>query len=112
MVVNRQKASVSVIRVRNADGTDASQIAGRSAGGQGAALRRARRPTSSRAYVTNAVDGTMSIIDLTAATPVALGNAIDVGVEPRGIAITPNGTYAFIAGNVTGDVADRAPGEQ
>ena len=62
-------------------------------------------PNNSRAYVTNAIDGTMSIIDLSAATPAALGHAIDVGVEPRGIAITPNGTYAFIAGNVTGDVA-------
>ena len=62
-------------------------------------------PDDSRAYVTSAADGTMSVIDLTANTPVAVGNAIDVGVEPRGIAITPNGTYAFIAGHTTGDVA-------
>ena len=62
-------------------------------------------PNDSRAYVTNAIDGTMSVIDLTANTPVALGSAVDVGVEPRGIAITPNGTYAFIAGNTTSDVA-------
>jgi len=27
-----------------------------------------------------------------------------VGFEPRGIAITPNGTYAFIANNSVGDV--------
>ena len=48
VVVNRQKTTVSVIRVRNDDGTDAARSAGRSAGGQGAALRRAepRRPAA------------------------------------------------------------------
>ena len=104
MVVNRQKASVSVIRVRNTDGTDASQLLAEVPVGQEPRFV-ALAPNDSRAYVTNAVDGTMSVIDLTANTPVAIGNAIDVGVEPRGIAITPNGTYAFIAGNTTGDVA-------
>jgi DNA-binding beta-propeller fold protein YncE len=103
VVANRQKASVSVIRVRNADGTDASQLLAEIPVGKEPRFV-AVAPNDSRAYVTNAFDGTMSVIDLTAATPVAVGNAIDVGLEPRGIAITPNGTYAFIAGNVTGDV--------
>ena len=44
VVVNRQKASVSVIRVRNTDGSDASQLLAEVAGGQGAALRRDLRP--------------------------------------------------------------------
>jgi DNA-binding beta-propeller fold protein YncE len=104
VVVNRQKASVSVIRVRNADGSDASQMLAEIPVGKEPRFV-AIAPNDSRAYVTNAVDGTMTVIDLTANTPVAVGNAIDVGVEPRGIAITPNGTYAFIAGNTTGDVA-------
>jgi DNA-binding beta-propeller fold protein YncE len=104
VVVNRQKASVSVIRVRNADGTDASQLLAEVAVGKEPRFV-ALSPNSSRAYVTNAIDGTMSTIDLSAATPAGIGNAIDVGVEPRGIAVTPNGTYAFIAGNITGDVA-------
>jgi DNA-binding beta-propeller fold protein YncE len=104
VVVNRQKASVSVIRVRNADGSDASQLLAEVPVGKEPRFV-AIAPNDTRAYVTNAVDGTMSTIDLTAATPVALGNAVDVGVEPRGIAITPNGTYAFIAGHTTGDVA-------
>jgi len=103
VVPNRQKASVSIIRVRNADGTDASQLLAEVPVGKEPRFV-AVAPNDSRAYVTNAFDGTMSVIDLTANTPVAVGNAIDVGVEPRGIAITPNGTYAFIAGNVTGDV--------
>jgi DNA-binding beta-propeller fold protein YncE len=104
VVVNRQKASVSVIRVRNADGSDASQMLAEIPVGKEPRFV-AIAPNDSRAYVTNAVDGTMSVIDLTANTPVALGAAVDVGVEPRGIALTPNGTYAFIAGNTTGDVA-------
>lgn len=104
VVVNRQKASVSVIRVRNTDGTDASQLVAEIPVGKEPRFV-AIAPHDSRAYVTNAIDGTMSIIDLTANTPVAVGSAINVGVEPRGIALTPNGTYAFIAGNTTGDVA-------
>jgi DNA-binding beta-propeller fold protein YncE/cytochrome c553 len=103
VVVNRQKASVSVIRVRNADGSDASQLLAEIPVGKEPRFV-AIAPNDSRAYVTNAVDGTMSVIDLTANTPVAIA-AADVGVEPRGIAVTPNGTYAFIAGNTTGDVA-------
>lgn len=104
VVVNRQKASVSVIRVRNADGSDASQLLAEVPVGREPRFV-ALSPNNARAYVTNAVDGTLSIIDLTAATPVAAGNAIDVGIEPRGVAITPNGTYAFVAGHTTGDVA-------
>jgi YVTN family beta-propeller protein len=104
VVVNRQKASVSVFRVRNADGTDASQLLAEVPVGREPRFV-ALSPDNARAYVTNAVDGTLSVIDLTAATPVALGNAIDVGLEPRGVAITPNGTYAFVAGHTTGDVA-------
>jgi YVTN family beta-propeller protein len=104
VVVNRQKASVSVIRVRNADGTDASQLLAEISVGKEPRFV-AISPDDSRAYVTNAFDGTLSIIDLTANTPVAVGAAINVGVEPRGIAITPNGSYAFIAENTVGEVA-------
>ncbi|HYJ42583.1 MAG TPA: hypothetical protein VEW08_17460 [Steroidobacteraceae bacterium] len=104
VVVNRQKASVSVIRVRNTDGSDAAQLLAEIPVGKEPRFV-AIAPNDSRAYVTNAVDGTMSVIDLTANTPVAMGAAIHVGVEPRGIAITPNGAYAFIAENTVGEVA-------
>jgi len=103
VVVNRQKDSVSVIRVRKDDGTDASDLIGEVKVGREPRFV-AISPDDRRAYVTNAIDGTMSIIDLTAATPVAIGQAIDVGIEPRGIALTPNGQAAFIANNTTGDV--------
>jgi len=104
VVVNRQKSSVTVIRVRNADGTDAAQTLAEIPVGKEPRFV-AIAPNDSRAYVTSAVDGTMSVIDLTATTPALIGTALDVGVEPRGIAITPNGAYAFIAGHTTGDVA-------
>jgi YVTN family beta-propeller protein len=104
VVANRQKASVSVIRVRNTDGSDAAQMIAEVPVGKEPRFV-AIAPNDARAYVTNAIDGTVSVIDLTANTPIAIGNAIEVGVEPRGIAITPNGTYAFVAGHTTGDVA-------
>ncbi|HTU65890.1 MAG TPA: beta-propeller fold lactonase family protein [Steroidobacteraceae bacterium] len=104
VVANRQKASVTVIRVRNADGSDAAQTLAEIPVGKEPRFV-AIAPNDARAYVTSAVDGTMSVIDLTASTPAALGNAIEVGVEPRGVAITPNGRYAFVAGHTTGDVA-------
>ena len=104
VVVNRQKASVSVIRVRNADGTDAAQLLAEVPVGREPRFV-ALSPDNTRAYVSNAVDGTLSVIDLTAAAPVVAGNAIDVGIEPRGVAVTPNGSYAFVAGHTTGDVA-------
>ena len=104
VVVNRQKSSVSVIRVRNADGTDDSQLLAEIPTGKEPRFV-AISPDDSRAYVTNAFDGTMSVIDLTANTPVAVGAAINIGIEPRGIAITPNGNYAFIAEHTVGEVA-------
>src|SRR5205085_9120796 len=61
VVVNRQKASVSVIRVRNADGTDAAQLLAEIPVGREPRFV-AIAPDDSRAYVTSAVDGTMSII--------------------------------------------------
>ena len=65
VVVNRQKASVSVIRVRNTDGSDASQLLAEIPVGKEPRFV-AIAPNDRRAYVTNAVDGTMSVIDLTA----------------------------------------------
>ncbi|HEV7607998.1 MAG TPA: hypothetical protein VGO61_11705, partial [Steroidobacteraceae bacterium] len=104
VIVNRQKASVSVIKVRNGDGTDASQLLAEVPVGKEPRFV-AISPDDKYAYVTNAFDGTLSVIDLTANTPVAVGAAINIGVEPRGIAVTPNGTYAFIAENTVGEVA-------
>jgi DNA-binding beta-propeller fold protein YncE len=102
VVANRQKASVSVIRVRD-NGADAEQkLAEITVGKEPRYV--AISPDDKRAFVTSAVAGTMTAIDLTQPTPVAIGNPVDVGIEPRGIAVTPNGTYAFIANHTVGEV--------
>ena len=64
VVVNRQKSTVSVIRVRSQDGKDVSELAGEVPVGKEPRFV-ALSPDDKRAYVTNAVDGTMSVIDLT-----------------------------------------------
>ena len=103
VVVNRQKDTASIVRVRNDAGADASDLIGEVKVGREPRFV-ALSPDDKRAYVTNAIDGTLSTIDLTGPAPQPIGTAVDVGVEPRGVAITPNGTYAFIANNTTGDV--------
>jgi YVTN family beta-propeller protein len=104
VVVNRQKNTASVIRVRKDDGTDSGDlIAEVPVGKEPRSV--AVSPDDKRAYVTNAIDGTLSVIDLTATTPQTAGGAVEVGVEPRGVAITPNGTYAFVASHTSGDVS-------
>jgi DNA-binding beta-propeller fold protein YncE len=102
VVANRQKSSVSVLRVR-ANGADAEQKLAEITVGKEPRFV-AISPDDKRAFVTSAVAGTMTAIDLTQATPVAVGNPVDVGIEPRGIAVTPNGTYAFIANHTVGEV--------
>src|SRR4029453_16650155 len=62
-------------------------------------------PDDEEAYVTNAADGTVSVISLAGPYPYQVTQTIDVGNEPRGIAITPNGAYAFVALHTEGKVA-------
>jgi len=101
VVVNRQKSTVSVIRVRGQDGKDANELLGEVPVGKEPRFV-ALSPNDKWAYVTNAADGTMSVIDLTHTAPQVSGPALPVGVEPRGIAVTPNGKYAFIANHTVG----------
>jgi DNA-binding beta-propeller fold protein YncE len=104
VIVNREKDSVSVIRVRNDDGSDANELLGEVKVGREPRFV-ALSPDDRRAYVTNAIDGTLSVIDLTGATPLVVGPAVNVGVEPRAVAVTPNGAYALVARHTSGDVA-------
>ena len=104
VVVNRQNDSVSVIQVKDHNGNDTEhKLAEISVGKEPRYL--ALTPDNHRAYVTNAVDGTVSIIDLSTNTPSITGHSIHVGTEPRGIAITPNGKYAFVANHTEGTVS-------
>ena len=113
VAVNREKNTVSVLAVRDDAGADTGDLIAELPVGHEPRFV-ALAPDDSSAYVTNAMDGTMSVISLTgeiATRPelageayTMVGNPIAVGVEPRGIAITPNGGYAFIANHTAGMV--------
>ena len=93
VVVNRQKSSVIVIRVRGRMAQDAQVLAEVPVGKEPRFV--AISPDDNRAYVTSAVGGTMSVIDLTATRACVGRSPVPVGLEPRGIAVTPNGTVRF-----------------
>jgi YVTN family beta-propeller protein len=55
-------------------------------------------PASARAqnaYITNASDGTVSVIATT--TNTVVGSPITVGATPRGVAVTPDGSKVYVA---------------
>ena len=104
VVANRQKSSVSIIRVRGPNGADAKELLAEIKIDKEPRFV-AISPDDKRAYVTSAVGGTMAVIDLTPAKPVLVGQPVFVGIEPRGIAITPNGKHAFVALHTMGEVA-------
>ncbi len=105
VVANRQKNSVSIIRVRAQNGADVEELLVE------LAVEKEPRfvaisPDDKRAYVTTAVGGSMSVIDLTATPkPTLVGEPVFVGLEPRGFAITPSGKYAFVALHTMGHIA-------
>ena len=104
LVVNRQNDSVSVIQVKDNQGNDTEQKVAELAVGKDPRYV-AITPDDKTAYVSNAVDGTVSMIDLSGSSPAVSGQTITVGTEPRGIAITPNGKYAFVANHTQGSVS-------
>ncbi|MCG8317710.1 MAG: beta-propeller fold lactonase family protein [Pseudomonadales bacterium] len=104
LVVNRQNDSVSVIQVKDTHGNDIEHKIAELSVGQDPRYV-AVTPDDKTAYVSNAVDGTVSVIDLSSNTPAVSGHPIAVGTEPRGIAITPNGRYAFVANHTEGSVS-------
>jgi len=59
----------------------------------GAGLGTATAQAHTRAYVTDEFDSTVSVIDTATNTVVA---TIPVGVVPLGVAITPDGTRAYV----------------
>ena len=104
VVVNREQNSVSVIEVQDEQGNDTSNlIAEVSVGNEPRYV--ALSPNDRWALVSNAVDGTVSLIALAGGTPAVLGEPITVGTEPRGIAFTPNGALAFVANHSSGNVS-------
>lgn len=100
LVVNRQNDSVSILRVKDDSGADVEVLLAELSVGQEPRFV-AVSPDDQLALVTNAGDGTVSVIDLTTNS---VQGVIPVGTEPRGVAFTPNGTYAYVANHTSGDV--------
>jgi YVTN family beta-propeller protein len=54
----------------------------------------AAAPTLGRVYVTNAGDGTVSVVDSSSFT---VTDTVPVGAGPSGLAVTPDGTHVYVA---------------
>jgi YVTN family beta-propeller protein len=101
VVVNREANSVSIIKVKNAQGNDVSnKIAEIPVGEEPRCV--AIHPSDQAAYVTNAVSGTVSVVDLKQHTQVT---ELRVGTEPRGCALTPEGSLLYVANHTEGTVS-------
>jgi YVTN family beta-propeller protein len=59
-------------------------------------------PTDQAAYVTNGISGTVSVVDLGLRRVV---KTIKVGTEPRGCALTPDGSLLYVANHTEGTVS-------
>ena len=59
-------------------------------------------PTDRAAYVTNGITGTVSVVDLVLGREV---QQIQVGTEPRGCALTPDGSLLYVANHTEGTVS-------
>jgi len=104
VVVNRDANSVSIIRVRNTNGTDAAfKLAEVEVGQEPRYV--ALHPDNSKAYVTNTASGTVSVIQLSGPQAFRVVATIRVGTEPRGCAVTPNGRWLFVANHTSGSVS-------
>jgi YVTN family beta-propeller protein len=104
LVVNRDKDSLSIIAVRNADGQDVRNKLTEIAVGQEPRCV-AILPDDSKAYVTNAISGTVSVVALRGPDAYSVINEIRVGNEPRGCALTPNGNVLYVANHTDGNVS-------
>jgi YVTN family beta-propeller protein len=101
VVVNREANSVSIIRVKNANGKDVSnKLAEIPVGEEPRCV--AIHPSDRAAYVTNAISGTVSVVNLNRRT---LVTELNVGTEPRGCALTPDGSFLYVANHTEGTVS-------
>jgi YVTN family beta-propeller protein len=101
VVVNREANSVSIIKVKNAKGNDVRyKIAEIPVGEEPRCV--AIHPSDQAAYVTNAISGTVSVVDLNQHT---LVTELKVGTEPRGCALTPDGSLLYVANHTEGTVS-------
>jgi YVTN family beta-propeller protein len=104
VVVNRETHSLAIIEVRDANGADTGNLVAEVAVGNEPRFV-ALSPDDTEAYVTNALDGTVSVVSLSGPDACSVVAVIPVGTEPRGLAITPNGTQLFVANHTAGTVS-------
>src|SRR5215469_16088512 len=101
VVVNREANSVSIIRVKNINGGDVSnKIAEIPVGEEPRCV--AIHPSNRAAYVTNAISGTISVVNL---NQLRVVSELDVGTEPRGCALTADGSLLYVANHTKGTVS-------
>ena len=101
VVVNREANSVSIIRVKNANGKDVNNKIDEIPVGEEPRCI-AIHPSDRAAYVTNAISGTISVVNLHQRRVVA---ELVVGTEPRGCALTPDGSLLYVANHTEGAVS-------
>jgi YVTN family beta-propeller protein len=100
VVANRDVNTVSVIQVGNGLTDLHNKLAEIPVGIEPECV--AITPDNKRAFVTNAVDGTVSDISLVNFTVL---KTIPVGTEPRGCALTPSGGTLYVANHTSGTVS-------
>lgn len=101
VVVNREADSVSIIRVKNANGNDvANKIAEIGVGEEPRSV--AVSPDDRFAFVTNAISGTVSVVNLRQNRVV---KEMNMGTEPRSCALTADGSLLDVANHTEGTVS-------
>ncbi len=103
VVVNRDTDSVSIFRTQADPAEPAVLLAEVPVGDEPRFV--AISPDDRLAFVTNAIDGTVSVVRLTGGSAFTVQREITVGTEPRGIAVTPNGTRIYVANHTEGTVS-------
>ncbi|MFO1417336.1 MAG: beta-propeller fold lactonase family protein [Methylotetracoccus sp.] len=103
LVVNVDSDTLSVIQVRSATGADSAVKLAEVAVGQEPRCV-AVLPDDSKAYVTNAASGDVSVISLKGANAFTVIDTVRAGTEPRGCALTPTGGILYIANHTQGTV--------
>jgi DNA-binding beta-propeller fold protein YncE len=103
VVVNREAHSVSIIRVKDANGNDVAERLAEIALGFVEPRCVAIHPDDEVAYVANALTADVSVISLTELREVL--PRVPVGTEPRGCALTPNGNLLYVANHTEGTVS-------
>jgi YVTN family beta-propeller protein len=101
VVVNREANSVSVIRVKNANGNDVSNKLAEIVVGEEPRCV-AVSPNDRFAFVTNGISATVSVVNLVQNRVV---KEIKVGTEPRGCALTADGSLLYVANHTEGTVS-------